>query len=280
MNNSIGFIGAGNMGEAIIGAVIGAKLSPPSAIYASDVNQERLNTINTNYGIHVTKDNHTVFNTCDTIVLAVKPQQMDDILSDIIRHVELSNTGKKLIISIAAGIRIEKIESHLYAAVSKERRADFPIIRVMPNTPALVLKGVSGMSANRFATDEDIAAARSILSAMGSVVELKEDDLDAVTAVSGSGPAYVFYLAESMIDAGIGLGLSPEKARALTLGTIAGAVSLLEKSGEPPEQLRQKVTSPGGTTEAAVHVLDAHHVKTTVVNAITAAAERSRALSK
>jgi len=155
-----------------------------------------------------------------------------------------------------------------------------PIIRVMPNTPALVLEGVSGMSANRHASAEDVETARRILSAMGSVVLFDEADLDAVTAVSGSGPAYVFYLAEAMINAGVQLGLSMENARELAVGTLKGAAALMEQRGEPPEDLRRKVTSPGGTTEAAIKVLDTDDTQAVIVKAIEAAAERSRELSE
>jgi pyrroline-5-carboxylate reductase len=278
MTNSIGIIGAGNMGEAFIGAIIGANLFSSSHVYASDVSQERLSAIKAAYHIQTTSDNITIFNTCDIIILAVKPQHMDDILSGIASRIDIGLNAKKLVISIAAGIRIEKIEGHLYSKLPEEQQRQIPIIRVMPNTPALVLKGVSGMSANQYATPEDMATADSILSAMGSVLEFNEPDLDAVTAMSGSGPAYVFYLAESMIDAGIQLGLTPESSKELTIGTIKGAVALMEKSGEPPMTLRQKVTSPGGTTEAAFKVMTAQDVKTHIINAIQAAADRSKAL--
>jgi pyrroline-5-carboxylate reductase len=280
MTNSIGIIGAGNMGEAFIGAIIGANLYSPSHVYASDVSQERLSAIKATYDIQTTSDNVTVFNSCNMIILAVKPQHMDDILSGIASHIDIGLNTKKLVISIAAGIRIEKIEGHLYSTLPEEQWRQMPIIRVMPNTPALVLKGVSGMSANQYATPEDMAAARSILSAMGTVLEFNEPDLDAVTAMSGSGPAYVFYLAESMIDAGIRLGLTPESSKELTIGTIKGAMALMEKSGELPMDLRRKVTSPGGTTEAAFKVLETQQVKTHIITAIQAAANRSKTLSE
>jgi pyrroline-5-carboxylate reductase len=186
----------------------------------------------------------------------------------------------KLVISIAAGIRIEKIETALLGGLSPEKHSLLPIIRVMPNTPALVLKGVSGMSANSHASVGDVEAARRILSAMGTVVLFDESDLDAVTAVSGSGPAYVFYLAESMINAGVELGLSMESARELAVGTIKGAVALMEQGGESPEELRRKVTSPGGTTEAAFKVLNADGAQASIVKAIKAAAARSTELSE
>ena len=222
MNNAIGIIGAGNMGEAFIGAIIGTELFKPSQVYASDINQERLSAIKTTYHIQTTDDNAGLFNTCDIIILAVKPQHMNDILSGVASGMDRALHTRKLVISIAAGIRMEKIEAHLYQGLSKDQCRQMPIIRVMPNTPALVLQGMSGMSANGYATPEDMILARSILSAMGMVLSFNETDLDAVTAMSGSGPAYVFYLAESMIEAGIQLGLTPENAKELTIGTVKG----------------------------------------------------------
>jgi pyrroline-5-carboxylate reductase len=280
MQKTIGFIGAGNMGEAIIGAILKAKIFTKTDVWISDINEERLSQMESIYGVQTTCDNAALFSRCDIIILAVKPQQMTDILTQIAPREKGALTGTKLVISIAAGIRIEKIEAVLYAALSAEERAGIPVIRVMPNTPALVLQGVSGMSANRHATAEDVETARQILAAMGTAVLFDEADLDAVTALSGSGPAYVFYLAESMINAGTQLGLSKENARELAIGTIKGAAALMEQRDESPEDLRRKVTSPGGTTEAAFKVLGKNNVRDTIVEAIKAAAERSKELSR
>ncbi len=280
MHGSIGIIGAGNMGEAFVGAMLASKLFAPSEVQVSDINNERLKFMETTYDIQTTTDNSALFRQSDIIILAVKPQQMNDILSGISPENESGPDAKKLVISIAAGIRIEKIEACLYAALSKEGKKRLPIIRVMPNTPALVLKGVSGLSANRYALPEDVQSAQRILAAMGSVVLFEESDLDAVTALSGSGPAYAFFLAESMIEAGITLGLTPENARDLTIGTLKGAVAMMEAGNEPPEELRRKVTSPGGTTEAAFKVFDKNNVRQVIIDALTAAAKRSRELSR
>jgi pyrroline-5-carboxylate reductase len=279
MSDTIGIIGAGNMGEAFVGAVLKSNLFEASGVWISDVNNERLAAMKTAYGIQATNDSTALFKQCDIVVLAVKPQQMNEVLSLIATGPPGIPEQTKLIISIAAGIRLEKIEGILYAGLSPDSCARLPVIRVMPNTPSLVLQGVSGMSVNRHATAEDTEMARRILSAMGTVVLFDEDELDAVTALSGSGPAYVFYLAEAMISAGSALGLSMENARKLTLGTLKGAAALMEERGESPEELRRKVTSPGGTTEAAITVLDEKDAKATVIAAITAAAERSRKLS-
>ncbi|MDP3285217.1 MAG: pyrroline-5-carboxylate reductase [Desulfobacterales bacterium] len=280
LNRKTGFIGAGNMAEAFIGAVIRAGIIPSSMIYASDVNPERLNMLKKTYGISVTDDNFKVFSMCDIVVLAVKPQQMSDVLSHITSRKEYGIERRKIAISIAAGVPLGKLESFLYAPLEKEKSGKLPIIRVMPNTPALVLAGISGMTPNRNAVPDDISTSRTILEAMGKVIEFKEEALDAVTALSGSGPAYVFYLIESMIQGGIDMGLDPYDASILTLTTLKGSVALIEEIGESPELLRRRVTSPGGTTEEAFKVLEKKRVKETIIEAIAAAARRSKELSR
>lgn len=279
-NKKTGFIGAGNMAEAIMGAITRTGIISPSMVYASDVNNERLNTLKKNYGISVAADNLKLFSMCDIVVLAVKPQQMADVLQQLTSQSEYSVPRRKLVISIAAGVPLSKLENLLYSPLSKGENENLPIIRVMPNTPALVLAGMSGMTPNRHALPDDINAARTILEAMGKVIEFKEDDLDAVTALSGSGPAYLFYLAESMIMAGINLGLDPDDASILTSTTLKGAVILMEEMNESPELLRRRVTSPGGTTEEAFKVLEKKKVKEAIAEAIAAAARRSKELRR
>ncbi len=278
LSQHIGLIGGGNMGEAMIGAVIRAELAPASNITVSDVRPERLQELAAAYGVNTITDNSDLFARSDILIIAVKPQDVPPLLTSITVSNDIVDT-RKIIISIAAGVRLSTYEDLLYAPLSAEARTRLPIIRVMPNTPALVLTGMSGMSPNGHATEADIDTARRILAVMGKVIAFDEPDLDAVTAVSGSGPAYVFYLAEAMMEAGRLLGLTPDNARDLTIGTIAGAVALMEHSGEPPETLRKRVTSPGGTTQAAVTVLEDRQVRQSVVDAIAAAAARSRELS-
>ncbi len=278
LEREIGFIGAGNMGEAIIGALIRSGVSDPGMINISDVSVKRIELLGKKFGINTIEDNVKLFNKCQVIVLAIKPQQMNQVLLQIAE--KLCSLGeKKLVISIAAGIPMKKIEDILYASLKNESQKNIPVVRVMPNTPALVLSGMAGMCGNRYATDEDIIITRRILEATGDVIEFREEEMDAVTAMSGSGPAYVFYLVESMIDAGIKLGFDPADASVLTLKTLKGALKLMEESSDTPEELRKKVTSPGGTTEAAFKVLEKYNVKESVVEAIKAAADRSRALS-
>jgi len=279
-NKKTGFIGAGNMAEAIMGAITRTGVISSSMVYASDVNNERLNTLKKTYGISVAADNLKLFSICDIVVLAVKPQHMADVLQQLTSQAEYGVPRRKLIISIAAGVPLAKLESLLYSPLNKAEHENLPIIRVMPNTPALVLAGMSGMTPNRHALKDDINAARTILEAMGKVIEFKEDDLDAVTALSGSGPAYLFYLAESMIMAGINLGLDPYDASILTNTTLKGAVVLMEEMNESPELLRRRVTSPGGTTEEAFKVLEKKKVKEAIAEAIAAGARRSKELRR
>jgi len=278
-NRKIGFIGAGNMGEAFVGAIIKSNILPPSMIYVSDINEERLSVLRSSYGISVLNDNLKLFSICDIIVLAVKPQHIDQVLSQIAEQKDYKIHNKKLIVSIAAGIPLRKIEDILYTPLDEKSSIKLPVIRVMPNTPALVLSGMAGMSANKHASNNDIKIVRSILEAMGKVIEFNEQDLDAVTALSGSGPAYVFYFIESMIEGGICVGLEPNDAATLTIATLKGAIRLMEELDESPELLRRKVTSPGGTTEAALKVLDKNQVKQSIIEAIAAAANRSKELS-
>lgn len=279
-NKNIGIIGGGNMGEAFAGAMIKAGIFRPSSITVSDVMPDRLKILRNNYGINITQNNFMLFDECQVLILAIKPQQMDDVLSGIVRYPHFSLKDRKIILSIAAGITIGKIESLLYESLDENARKMLPVIRVMPNTPSLVLQGMSGMSVNQYASHEDIRLARRILEAMGKVIEFDEKNLDAVTGLSGSGPAYVFYLIESMIAAGLELNLDYEDAKILAINTVKGAASLMEAYNESAEELRKKVTSPGGTTEAAFKVLEKKQVKQAFIKAITAAANRASELRK
>lgn len=276
---TIGFIGAGNMGEAFIDAVIQSGLLPAAKISVADVDPGRLDYLNKKYGVTVLRDNGKLFQSCRMVVLAVKPQQMPAVLKDVSGRRGYQLSERKLVISIAAGFAIRKMEEILYPPLDAESVRNLPIIRVMPNTPALVLSAVSGMSPNRFVTEEDARVARTLLQAVGEVVELAEEALDAVTALSGSGPAYVFYLVESMTEAGIQMGLEPATAASLAVATLRGAAKLLEASGEPPEELRRKVTSPGGTTAAAIDVFENRGFKSIIIAAIASATRRAQELS-
>ncbi len=266
----------------MIGALIRAGVCQQGQLAASDISNERLDAVNKDHGVDITGNNDNLYTLSDVIVLAVKPQQMDQVLESLVtapgRGKEES--GKKLVISIAAGVPAARIEKILYNGLDQGQQENLPVIRVMPNTPALVGQGMAGMARGRFAADKDAALARRILEAFGKVIELPERDLDAVTAISGSGPAYAFFLAEAMMAAAGDLGLSKDAARTLTVQTILGAACLMEHQDEPPETLRARVTSPGGTTEAAFNVIEKNDVKQILVRAIRAAWERSGELSK
>jgi len=280
LGKTIGFIGAGNMAEAMIGAVLQARLFAPEEIFASDISPQRCQWMRGRHGVTAFEDNPRVFAAGDIVVLAVKPQMMDQALEPIVETLAAGDFDRKLVISIAAGITLKRLEAILYRPLPEERRQRLPIVRVMPNTPALVLSGMSGMSANQHASSEDTAVTRAILEAMGHVRQFPETDLDAVTALSGSGPAYVFYFVEAMIRGGVALGLEAAVAAELTRATFNGAMKLLAETGEEPAELRRKVTSPGGTTAAALKVLDEKKVDQAIVEAILAAARRSKALSE
>ncbi len=277
---TIGFIGAGNMAEAIIGAILSAGLYPASAVSASDPDQRRLHEMEHRYQISGLDSNRTLVRDCDLVFLAVKPQTMNAVLQELSEGGGIADLqGKRRIVSIAAGIRIAAFEAALYKDLSEEAKYQLPIIRVMPNTPALVQSGTSAVCANAYASPADMEAVKEILSAMGTVFECPESAMDAFTAVAGSGPAYGFYLMEAVAAAGVELGLSPDEALQMTVSTLKGALDLLQARQSSPEALRRKVTSPGGTTEAAVDVLEKNRVKETITQAVLAAANRAGELS-
>ncbi|CAN2042239.1 Pyrroline-5-carboxylate reductase [Candidatus Magnetomoraceae bacterium gMMP-15] len=276
-DKKIGFIGAGNMAEAMTGALIGSGCDPLQ-ISLSDISKERLELMHEKYKVSTINDNFDLFMENQIIILAVKPQAMNKVLLSITNE-NYKITDRKLVISIAAGIPVKKIESLLYAPLNKDSEKNLPIVRVMPNTPALVLSGMSGVCFNEYAVAQDKEITGIILESMGKMIEFQESDIDAVTAISGSGPAYVFYFIESMIESAKSLNISPENAYTLTLETFKGAINLLEKLREAPESLRKKVTSPGGTTEAALKVFEEKKVKQHIMQALNAAAQRSKELS-
>ena len=266
-NKTIAFLGAGNMGEALIRGLLAAKTVAPSQIIATDVRPERLEEFKRTFGIRVAGDNAQAVAEADVVLLAVKPQQMSAVLAPL-QSIVINRT---LFVSIAAGVTTNRIESE----VGGKAR----VVRAMPNTPALVGAGAAALAKGAYATDADLATAEAILGAVGITVRVEEKFIDAVTALSGSGPAYVFYVAEAMIKAGVAAGLEEALARKLAVQTIYGAGKLLAESGEEPEALRRKVTSPGGTTEAALKVMSDRKLAEIFTEAIQAAERRSRELS-
>lgn len=264
-NKTLAFIGAGNMAEAFIRGLLAKQVVAPRQIIATDVRPDRLDQLRQQFKIRIESANAAAARQADVIVLAVKPQQMSGALAT------LGAQPGTLIISIAAGITTARLERELGGCAR--------VIRVMPNTPALVGAGAAALCAGQFALPEDVQTATEILQAVGIVVPVAEPDLDAVTALSGSGPAYVFLVAEALIQAGVAAGLAPAVARQLAIQTVAGAGRLLAESAAEPADLRRQVTSPGGTTEAAVAVLLARQLPEMFREAVAAATRRSRELS-
>jgi pyrroline-5-carboxylate reductase len=267
--STIGFVGGGNMAEALIKGVIAAGVYEPGDIFLSDIRPERLEFISGRYNTVTCDNNSELASNVETLVLSIKPQNMTDALESIKGAVNTST----LVISIAAGIRVAKIAAVL---------GDIAIVRVMPNTPALIGQGASALFANERAKPM-LEKALSIFSSVGSAVVVEDEGLiDAVTAVSGSGPAYYFLLMEEMTKAGVELGLPEDVAKNLVLQTAKGAGLLAveaDKNGEGPDILRKKVTSPGGTTEAALKIFAESKFGQIVGAALKRACERSRELS-
>ncbi|MCF8026988.1 MAG: pyrroline-5-carboxylate reductase [Desulfobacteraceae bacterium] len=281
MKKQIGFIGAGNMAEAMIGAVLGAGLVTPDNLFISDPDENRKAQLQSAYGLQTALSNKDLVARCDIVIFAVKPQVIDTVLQELAEaRAFAASAGRRLFMSIAAGIPLARIEKFIYAQKTDAEIQNMPVLRVMPNTPALVGAGMSGLCANMSARADDMEIARTLLSAMGNVRVVNEEQMDAVTALSGSGPAYAFYLLEAMIEAGCELGLQADAASDLAESAVSGALSLIRARNEDPETLRSRVTSPGGTTEAAIRILDRHQVKQAIVSAVTAAAQRSRQLSQ
>ncbi len=265
----IGFIGAGNMAQAIIGGLVQSGLVPDRVIVA-DLDKDKCDALVQQYGVTAVLDNTMVVEQADVLLLAVKPQVMSQMLEPLAKVVQKS---QPLIVSFAAGIPIDLIQSWVGIAAA--------VVRVMPNTPALVSAGVSGLYASDEVSDAQCQSAESIMRAVGSVVWVDNEGLiDSVTAVSGSGPAYFFYLIESLEQGGVKNGLSPEQARLLALETAFGAAKLALESELSPAELRQRVTSPGGTTEAAINHMKAKRFPEIVNDAVSAAAQRAQELAE
>lgn len=269
MATFIGIIGCGNMGTALIGGIQGnSALQKKYRLMASDVDPFKRKKIASKYHIPVTEDNRQLAEKSDILILAVKPQEIREVLVGMADQIDKS----KFIISIAAGITTEVIERILSSKVR--------VVRVMPNTPALVGEGISVIAGGRFAKRGDIQRTLEIFKAVGEVVQLKEKNLDAVTALSGSGPAYFAYWIGALVEQGIAEGLDPKVALKLAEQTAKGTAVLLQKTQLSPEELIARVASKGGTTEAALRVFEQEQVKEKIKRAVHAAVERSRELNR
>lgn len=262
----IGFIGGGNMAEAIIKGVKSQESGVRRDILVSEPREDRRKYLQQTYGIKTTGSNKEVASSCNIIILAVKPQNMAVVLDEIADLI----TEDKTVVSIAAGITLSYLQSKL-----KTKK----LIRVMPNTPAIVQEGMSVMSLCECFSDRDIAIVRDIFMSVGKVLTLPEKYIDTVTAVSGSGPAFVALFIEAMIEAGEKMGLSKDNASELAIQTLIGTAKLLD-TGMPPVKLREMVTSPGGTTAAGLKVFEEKGFKDIVYDALRAAKKRAEELAK
>lgn len=265
---TIGFLGTGNMAEALIKGLLSAGLVKPEQIWGSEPRASRCQFLREQYGINMTTHNIDVVRRANLVVLSVKPQVLLGVMDEVSPHLK----PRCLCVSVAAGVPLQVLEAHL----PKETR----IIRVMPNTPALVGAGATAIAASTSASPADVKLAEKMFGAVGFTVVMDEEQLDAVTGLSGSGPAYMFLVIEALSDAGVKVGLSRYNALALAAHTVLGSAKLLLKTGQHPGHLKDMVTSPGGTAIAGLHTLEEGGLRTTLMNAVEAATRRSRELGE
>jgi len=267
-NRHVGLVGTGNMGEALIHGLLHGHLCRPDQILCSDTRPERLKAIREKYGVKGTSHNTEVVKQSDIIILAVKPQIMKQVVDEIAKYLDLS----KLIISIAAGVPLEAIES----CAKKELK----LIRVMPNICVSVREGASAIAGGKHTQREDLMLAKTIFDSVGKSLFIEEYLLDAVTGLSGSGPAYIFLIIDALADAGVKVGLSRDDTLILASQTVLGAAKMLIETGEHPGKLKDLVTSPGGTAIAGLHTLEEGGLRTTLINAVEVATQRSKVLGE
>ena len=267
-SSSIGFIGAGNMAEALIRGLVRGGHVAANRIKASGPRRERLDELAKAYAIEVTADNREVARGAAIVVLSVKPQIMDKVLREVGDQIKPGT----LVISIAAGVDTEAIETAVADGVR--------VVRAMPNTCALVGAAATAISGGKHANADDLATAKAIFDAVGITVVLDEIHLDAVTGLSGSGPAYIFLILEALADAGVKVGLSRRNAQRLAAQTVMGSAKMLLETDEHVGHLKDMVTSPGGTAIAGLHTLEEGGLRTTLINAVETATKRARELGR
>ncbi|MFZ1983237.1 MAG: pyrroline-5-carboxylate reductase [Desulfatitalea sp.] len=266
-NMTIGFIGAGNMGEALISGLLSAGLSKPDQLFCADVRPERLQELQKHLGIQTRTDNIEVIRRADIIIFAVKPQSMEAVLKETAGGLD----GSKVIISIAAGVPLATIAAHAAQPLR--------LVRAMPNVCVAVRAGATAIAAGPHARSEDLDLAAAIFGSVGRCIVVgAEHLLDGVTGLSGSGPAYVFLMIDALADAGVKVGLARKEALLLAAQTLLGAAQMHLSTGIHPGQLKDMVTSPAGTTIAALHALERGKLRATLMDAVEAATERARAL--
>ncbi|MDT4912950.1 MAG: pyrroline-5-carboxylate reductase [Pseudonocardiales bacterium] len=264
--DSIAILGGGKIGEALLSGLLRGERTAADVV-VSEKHPERASYLTDKFGVKVV-DVATAVGQANTLILAVKPQDIDTLLAEVATVIG----GQHLVVSVAAGVTTAHIERSLPAGVA--------VVRCMPNTPALVDQAMTAVAPGAHASEEHLVVAELLLGSVGKVARVPESQLDAVTALSGSGPAYFFFLVEAMIDAGILLGLPRTLAAELIVQTAVGAATMLRDTGEHPVQLREAVTSPGGTTIAAIRELEIHGVRAALLAAIEAAAKRSKELGE
>jgi pyrroline-5-carboxylate reductase len=263
------FIGCGNMGEALVSGLVQSGSAQPENIICTDVREERLEELRSRYRVRTLPGNVEAVAASEVVIYAVKPQLMAEVLKETADQLDLS----KVVISIAAGVPLRAIESLLH----KELR----LIRVMPNIAASVKESATALSAGKHAKKEDVELAMAIFNSVGKAVFLRENYLmDAITGLSGSGPAYIFIIVDALADAGVKMGLSRKDAQFLAAQTVLGAAKMLMETREHPGQLKDRVTSPGGTAIAGIHTLEKGGLRTTLINAVEAATLRSKELGE
>jgi pyrroline-5-carboxylate reductase len=265
---TVGFLGAGNMAAALIKGLRHSDAVGADRILASDVKKERLEQLQKTHAIRTTTDNHLLLQEADVVVLAVKPQVVDKVMTEVGHDLR----GDQLLVSVAAGVPIEALEGRLPAGSR--------VVRAMPNTPATVQAGATAIAGGTHATEADLRIARELFEAVGRVVVLDESLLDAVTGLSGSGPAYTMLIIEALADGGVKVGLHRDTALLLAAQTVFGSAQLLLETGEHPGRLKDMVTSPGGTAIAGLHTLESGGLRTTLIDAVEAATKRAGELGE
>jgi pyrroline-5-carboxylate reductase len=263
---TIGFIGGGAMAEALISGVVETKLILPQRILVSDLSGERLDYLKQNYAVSTVSDNAELVNNADLIIFAVKPQVAPKVLAEVGSEIKPNQT----VVSIMAGLKISRIRHFVSGEV--------PLVRVMPNTPCLIREGVCAYSPSENCPPQMEKVVEQLLGAVGEVIRIEEEQMDAVTGLSGGGPAYIYVVMEALVDAGVHVGLSREVAKKLVFHTVSGAAQMALKTGKHIGELKDQVTSPGGTTIAGIRELERGRIRSDLYDCVIASVERSREL--
>jgi pyrroline-5-carboxylate reductase len=268
LGKTISFLGGGNMTEALVSGLLQARLARPDDLFATDIIPERRTLLQNRFKIRVGSDNTEASKAAHVLILSVEPQVLDEVL-DAIRSVLRPET---LILSVAAGYPISRVHAHL--------KPDAHVIRIMPNTPSSVLEGLSALAIGRGVSEAEVRLAHQIFESVGKVVQIEERLMDAVTGLSGSGPAYLYVIIEALADGGVKVGLPRPVAELLAAQTVLGTAHMLMESGEHPGKLKDRVTSPGGTTIEGLQALEVGRLRATLIDAVEAATKRSKELGE